>query len=329
MVKNNKCLIVIIAFLCFWVNTINAQQQKQLTQNTFNILSYNPAFAGHVEAINVSATLRSQWTGFGKITEKDETTGATTSTSASPTLYMLNGDMYIRAIRGGIGLTISNDQIGLYNNINVNLGYAYQHEFAGGGKLGIGAQVKFDNIVLDTGGLVLGEEGDPLIGQMTSTGNDFIVDCNFGIYYSKPNSFFGGISAINLIESQGYNTLFKEKRSFNVHGGYTFRFPASPKFKITPSALIKTDFATFQVDINAIMTMENKFWFGVNYRISDGLGLIAGLMWKDFRLGYSYDIPMSKLALGNNWGSHEVVFSYSFKFEREKGRLTQKNTRYL
>jgi hypothetical protein len=35
------------------------------------------------------------------------------------------------------------------------------------------------------------------------------------------------------------------------------------------------------------------------------------------------------MALGGSWGSHEVVLSYSFKFEREKGRTTQRNTRYL
>ncbi|MDR2084806.1 MAG: PorP/SprF family type IX secretion system membrane protein [Bacteroidales bacterium] len=329
MVKINKYFLVTIVFLCAFSGFVRAQQQRQLTQNTFNTLSYNPAYAGHRDAINFTGTFRSQWTGFGKETEYDEGGIKTGTTSASPMMYMISADMPIKAIAGGIGLNICGDYIGLFKNISVELGYAFQHTFSNGGKLGIGAQVKFDNIVLDTGGLNWGEPGDPLGGEMTSSGNDFMVDCNFGVYYSKPNSIFWGVSVYNIVQSQGYNTLYKEKRSFNVHGGYTFRFPANPKIKIIPSVLLKTDISSFQIDLNAIMSIQDKFWFGANYRLNDGLGVIVGITWKDFQVGYSYDIPMSRLALGGNWGSHEVVFAYSFKFEREKGRLTQKNTRYL
>ncbi|MCK9302225.1 MAG: type IX secretion system membrane protein PorP/SprF [Bacteroidales bacterium] len=324
-----KKYIVVFSILCALFIDANAQQQIQLTQNIFNILSYNPGYAGSQNSINAIGTFRNQWTGFGRTETVGEDGSTTKSKALSPRLYMISLDAPVRALRGGLGLTITSDKIGAFENIAVNLGYAYQRELANGGNLGIGAQVRFDNVVLNAGDLIWGDEGDPIESEMLSSGNDFIVDCNFGVFYSKPNSFFGGVSAYNLVGTQGKNTLYKEKRSFNVHGGYQYRIPSNPKIKIIPSALIKTDLSSFQVDLNALLMYKDKFWGGLNYRINDGLGILLGLVWKDFMLGYSYDITMSSMALGGSWGSHEVVLSYSFKFEREKGRTTQRNTRYL
>ena len=325
----SRLALLISVFLCI-ATGLQAQQQVELTQNLFNILSYNPGYAGHRNAISATGTFRRQWVGFGSTKEVVNSDGTTEkATTASPMTVIGSVDAFIRPLHGGVGLSVTNDQIGLFNNTLVNLGYAYQINFAGGGRMGIGAQVQFENIVLDQSGLIWGDEGDPIAGQMANEGNDFMVDCNFGIYYSKPNSFFGGISAYNLVATQGKSTLYKNVRSFNVHGGYEIRFPANPTFKLVPSVLVKTDLASFQVDAGVLAYFKNMFWLGANYRINDGLGIIAGMMWKDFLLGYSYDITMSKMALGGSWGSHEVVLSYSFKFERDKGKITQKNTRYL
>ena len=347
MVKNKKYFLVVMMVLCMCARVANAQQQMQLTQYTFNTLSYNPGYAGHRYGINLTGTFRNQWTGFGKTVTEDDpnssttggngsgllpngqgtSTNSSTKTTAAPMMYMVSADMPIRVLKGGIGLNICGENIGLNKNIFVDLGYAYQHDFAGGGKLGIGAQVRFANLVLSIQDFIPGTEGDWLLQQMEE--NDFLVDCNFGVYYSKPNSFFWGISALNLIETQGRSTMIKGVRSYNAYGGYDLRFPANPKIKLTPSILVKTDLATFQIDASAILSIQDRYWFGANYRINEGLGIILGLSFLDFQLGYSYDIPMSSLTIGGSWGSHEVVLRYSFKLEREKGKITQKNTRYL
>ncbi len=302
-------------------------------------MSYNPGYIGHKDAVNVVGTFRNQWTGFSipnTTTTNGTTTGETNTTnntdpkndklSIAPNSYMVSADSPINALRGGIGLNIVSDKIGAFNNITLNLGYAYQKVLANGGKLGIGAQLKLDNIVLDVGALNPAID-DPLIGQMEE--NDFMADANIGVFYSKPNSFFGGFSVINICETKGKSTFYQEQRSFNLHGGYEFRFPSYPTIKFTPSALLKTDFASFQVDINAMLTVRDKFWGGLNYRLNDGLGVIFGLAWKDFFASFSYDIPMSRLIRGGNFGSFEFVVGYSFKFHSNKGKKTQKNTRYL
>ena len=92
---------------------------------------------------------------------------------------------------------------------------------------------------------------------------------------------------------------------------------------------MKTDLSGVQVDFNGLVKYRDKFWGGVNYRFGDGLGLLFGLWWKDFKLGYSYDISTSKVSIGGSMGSHEVMLGYCFKFEFDRGLRTLRNTRYL
>ena len=53
-----------------------AQQDPQFSQNMFNKLYVNPAFAGSSEAICLHALYRSQWVGFGDGTPKTFVFGA-------------------------------------------------------------------------------------------------------------------------------------------------------------------------------------------------------------------------------------------------------------
>ena len=323
-----------------------SQQQTQLTQYTFNTYLYNPAYAGYVDAVSIVGTFRNQYLGLRLApdgTLPDANTDGTNPTDItsglfdkndinkgepiSPILYTISATMPINALKGGIGVSIINDRIGAFNNVNLNIGYAYHKTFSNGGKLAVGAQVKLDNIVIDKGKLQFPNEGDPLIGRMDK--NDFLVDANFGVYYSQPNSLFAGLSVLNVIGAKGRSTMFTEQRSFNLHGGYQLQLPSYPTIKIVPSFWLKTDMKTFQVDLSALATFKDKFWGGLNYRFDEGLGLIFGLSWKDFFASFSYDIPMSRIVRAPSFGNVEVLAGYSFKFDRNKNRKTQKNTRYL
>ena len=333
MNKKANCIILFCALLLTHSIVVKSQQQIQLTQNIFNILSYNPGYIGSRDAVNITGTFRNQWIGFKQTSISSSTSSSDNNTSSSnssttiaPSLYMISADLPIRMLKGGIGVNIVSDKIGAFNNITMNIGYAYQRVLLNGGKLGIGIELKLDNIVLDKSSLKPKEE-DPLINNMEK--NDFMADANIGVYYAIPNSYFAGFSIYNILQSQGKSTFYQEKRSYNLHGGYEWRLPAYPTIKFIPSVLIKTDFSSYQIDINALLKYKNKYWGGLNYRINDGLGIIFGLAWKDFYGSFSYDIPMSKLALGGSWGSFEAVLGYSFKFGMNKGKSTQKNTRYL
>ncbi|PID94197.1 MAG: hypothetical protein CSA95_03940 [Bacteroidetes bacterium] len=311
------CKIVSILLLVSYMWGAQAQQEPHFTQHMFSKLNYNPGYAGLRNAICATGIMRQQWVGFTDM--EGEKIG--------PKTYSLSIDMPVKIMHGGIGINVLQDQIGFFTQTNVDLGYAY-HTIVGAGDLSIGAQLMFFNSMVDFSKFKPLDE-DPLLRIRSGEESDMIFDGNLGVYYRVPDEYWLGVSVQNLFQSAGQNTLFKLSRAYYVAGGYQLSFPTRPFIKVEPSVVCKTDLAAVQVDFNALLRYRDRFWGGVNYRFGDGVGLLFGLWWKDFKLGYSYDITTSKLNLGGSMGSHEVMLGYCFKFEVDRGIRTLRNTRHL
>ena len=90
------------------------QKTTLITQYMFNNMAFNPAYAGASEGINVTALIREQWIGF-----KDGD-----GNKVAPETMFLTADMPLKFLHGGIGLSIMQDKLGFFRNINMKLGYA-------------------------------------------------------------------------------------------------------------------------------------------------------------------------------------------------------------
>ncbi len=310
-----------------------AQQDVQFTQYMHNRIFYNPGVAGSGGAICLTAIHRSQWVGF----------------EGAPTTQNVSANIPIKAIRGGLGVNITNDQLGFFQNISAGIGYAYQAQLSNG-TLGFGLMAHlYSNAVnnalwrpVDPGqfGFPSGAT-DPSIAATDASG--LLFDLSFGVYYES-NNIWAGISSTRLMETNtdvdnypsqllGNNVgaaLFTNARHYYVMGGYNWAIP-STNWELRPSTLIKLDFlASPQADVNITGVYNNRFWGGVTYRLTDAIGLNVGYeFFQGFRGGYSYDIPISPLATSAG-GSHEIFLTYCFKVEippREKG--SYKNPRFL
>jgi type IX secretion system PorP/SprF family membrane protein len=315
------CLLLFIAS--------KAQQEPQFTQNMFNILTYNPGFAGMNNGICISGIIRQQWAGF-----KDAD-----GNKVGPETFLLNVHSPIRVIHGGIGGVIMQDKIGFSRTINLKFGYSY-HANIGTGKLGIGAMVGFFNRYTDFSKLEPAEP-DPLLDQLQGEESEMLIDFSLGLFYNVPNEYYLGLSVQQIAATDGkelashsdstgsyvLNTTLD--RTFFLNGGYSFVFPSNPAFTLDPSVLIKTDFASTQLDVAALVKYNQKFWGGLNYRLEDAVSVIVGLEFKNFKLSYAYDITTSKMGLSRTGGSHEIFLNYCFKIQAEKGRRSYKNTRFL
>ena len=84
-----------------------------------------------------------------------------------------------------------------------------------------------------------------------------------------------------------------------------------------------------RLDVDAILRYKEVFWGGVGYRLGESIIILLGVQYKDFRIGYSYDISLNVLGLPIYGGTHEIMLNYRFKLELEKGRKSYKNTRFL
>jgi len=318
----NVLPVLIILWSAFLAN---AQQEPNFSQYMFYGLTFNPGVAGNENAICATGANRIQWTGFGKEDGQQ----------VAPRTYFVAASMPIKLLKGGVGLMIMQDALGYEKTIGVKFGYAYQRN-VGIGKLGIGAQIEFNNKSIDFGKLKPAVE-DPLLTQLTSNESDMLIDFSLGLFYRVPESFYIGVSGLHLvqtkgkplIESEGASLSLKLDRTFFVTGGYEYTFPGNPDFQLIPSAILETNLSKFRLDVNATVRFKELVWLGAGYRLNESIIVLLGLQYKDVRVGYSYDINVSKLNLPVFGGTHEIMLNYCFKLEFDRGRKSYKNTRFL
>ncbi len=301
----------LIGFILVTISSLSlyGQQEAQFSQNMFNLMALNPGYAGANDAICATSLFRQQWTGF------QDPDGSRTS----PQTILLSLDAPIRLLGGGLGLTISQDEIGFEKNLGVKLSYAY-HLPIGMGRLQIGAQASFLDKSIDFTKFKPLQTGDPLLmGQGQS---NITTDFAFGAYYQVPGRYYAGIASTQLseatIEDQVSTSAFALKRHYFIMGGYSFMLPSNPSFVIKPSVLIKTDFAAAQYDVNGLVEYNSRFWGGLSYRVQDAVVIILGFVpvprtIPGLKIGYSYDLTTSPLgAEGRSSGSHEIMLNYCF-----------------
>lgn len=292
-----------------------AQKSPQFSQYMEYQSAINPAAVGIDELMSVGGVYRLQWVGFDDAPKN--------------LFFSLNYPFRIGDTKHGVGLIFSSDDIGLFKNQSVLLQYSYKFSLPKTkGELSLGLNVGFINQKFDkdgvdlTGGdgeLMEGDEyhqsTDPFIEGFTAEEySDVTFDASFGCMYRSEN-YYIGLSALHLnapkIDMGSEKYMMYVPRTYHLLGGYTFK-THNPEWTVTPSAQFKTDFSTWQADVTGLLEYSKRIRGGISYRFGDsfiflfGIDIIQGL-----QLGYSYDLPTSKMI--RSGGSHEVSLRYCFK----------------
>ncbi|NPA37758.1 MAG: type IX secretion system membrane protein PorP/SprF [Chlorobi bacterium] len=301
---------------------VKGQFDAQFSQNMFNQLATNPGFAGSSGMINLTTLNRQQWVGF----------------EGAPKTTVFGADAAINLFKseGGVGLMFMNDEIGPFKNIIINMSYAYRIEMENA-SLGLGLSVGMINQTLDgttldplsgTDGNTYHSTDDPAIPQNKVTDN--ALDVGFGAFYES-TKYYVGFSVNHLNKPSPdfdgeFQTYFKQ--TVFINGGYRYKMKKHPVV-LVPSLYVKTDFAALQVDVNMNAYIKDKYWAGLTYRHQDAIVILAGIeLLNGLKLGYSYDITLSKL-FNYSSGSHEIMLGYSFDLSFEKRTKRYKSVRYL
>lgn len=323
--KALQLILLPVLFILWQPFVILGQQEPNFSQYMFYGLIQNPAVAGNDNAVSITGANRIQWTGFGKEDGQQ----------VAPRTYFVAADMPIKILKGGVGLVISQDALGYEKTTAVKIGYAYQRKM-GFGKLGLGTQIEFNNKAIDFGKLKPAGD-DPLLNQLTANESDMLIDFSLGVFYRVPETYYIGVSGLHLVqtkgkplvETSGGSLRMKLDRTFLITGGYIVNFTRNPNLQFVPSAIIQSNLSTLRFDVNATLKYKEVFWGGLGYRLGESVIVLLGVQYKDFRIGYSYDICVNKLALPVFGGTHEIMLNYRFKLELDKGRNSYKNTRFL
>lgn len=297
-----------IAVLALSLQQAAAQQDPQFTQFMFNKLWVNPGAAGANDAICANFLGRNQWMGF----------------EGHPQTFMLSADMPISSINSGVGLTFYQDKLGEISTTAVKAAYAYRLKL-GTGRLGLGLDVGYlgKSVGMNLNPLTPDPTVAAIAGQRAGS-----FDMSFGAFYSNQKLYFG-LSATHLTgqDFKFGSSSIAAAQHFWAQGGYNWAI--SPSFELRPSFVIKTDFASAQVDVNVTAVISNRFWAGLSYRLQDAVAINIGVdIWKGLRLGLAYDLTTSKINKYSS-GTAEIYLGYCFKMEKPAIKTKYFNARNL
>ena len=229
----------------------------------------------------------------------------------------------------GAGVSLLNDQIGLFTHQRIALQYAYKHKLFGG-TISVGAQFGFVNEQFDGSKVDLGEAGDPAFATSDVNGNS--MDLAAGLYYTH-GRWYAGISAQHLtspLVELGETNELQIDPTFYLTGGYNIKL-RSPFVTIPTSVLVRTDGKAYRADVTArvVYTNDKKMMYaGVSYSPTNSVTAVIGGMFHGINLSYSYEMYTSALSIGN--GSHELTVGYQTNLNLfKKGKNKHKSVRIL
>ncbi len=283
--------LISIGWLLLGINLpIMAQQDAVMSQYMFNQLVFNPSYAGINDVTNLSVNLRSQWSHL----------------PGSPNSQFFSGSTSIIGGKVGLGAVLINDKIGVNQNTQVNVSYAYKIQFADK-TFSFGLQTGILTAKITDTGLNLKVPDDPFFQAATESA----TKVNFGAGVSlMSDSYFIGISVPRLMntnfESKNINLTYQ--RHFYVAGAYIFQ--VSPTLKLKPMVLLKAvKGAPVSVDVNASLLLMNKLWVGAFTNNFSSLGgMVQFELLNAYKIGYSYETQGKNLT-GNGLPTHEIMLS--------------------
>jgi type IX secretion system PorP/SprF family membrane protein len=313
-----KKLNIAFLFLVLFLQPVLSQQDPLSSQYMFNMLTFNPGFAGTSGMICANALNRQQWVGF--------------KGAPSTTVFNISAPVSPFGVKSGVGILVESDNVGFDKNINLSGSYSY-HADLGTGKLGIGISLgMYNTTIAPTWSIPLGDEhtpvsGDPLIPENKESYVAF--DAGLGLFY-KADKYYASLSVTHINQpkikfTKGTPYL---SRHYYLTGGYTLQLP-NPSLELIPSLFAFSDGKVVQFTITSLVRYNKKVWGGVSYRAGDALIGIVGLeLFNGIRLGYSYDFTISDMGK-NSSGSHEFMINYCFDLGLGKSPMKYKSIRFL
>jgi len=305
-------------FLCLWALAGRAQDQ-QFTQFYAAPTAVSPAFAGASVQSRVSMQYRNQWSGIpggfnaGNITF----------------------DQFMPNINSGIGMLVSYDQAGsgALRSSTVAVQYAYEARIKRNWFFRPALQFGYGQKSIDFEKLTfydqLIREGDVASLEAGTVRPVNYYDLGAGLLTYSPKFWFG-ISGfhnnkpdVSLYDSQKSPLA----RKISAHGGYRIRLKGNSLRKLDHYMVIAANYLSQQQFDQLAMGFYYEFspmilglWYrglpmksnSYGYANHDALAFVLGFQAGNYKVGYSYDVTISRLGIANSSGSHEISLVYQW-----------------
>jgi type IX secretion system PorP/SprF family membrane protein len=283
-------------------------QDPTFTQFYANPLYLNPAFAGSNKCPRISMNYRNEWPNL----------------SGNYITYSTSYDKYVKNIKGGLGLLATYDQQGKGTISTSMLGLIYSYHLKINRKFTLlfGARAAYYQKTLDVTKLTFGDMIDPRKGFIYNTGDVLqnasrqFFNASMGVVGFSKN-FYAGLAVHHLNqpnESMITNGSSPQKMRITAHAGATIALVKGARgtksTSLMPNIIFQYQQGFMEMNIGTYVKYGN-LTFGAWFRNKDAFILSLGIQTKSFRVGYSYDITVSKLNNGTSYGSHEVSMGFN------------------
>ena len=298
-------LFLVIVTLVF-ARASYAQQDPMYTQYMENLMTINPAYAGSKDLLSMMVVSRNQWV----------------SMADAPVTRTFAIHSPVTNTNMGLGLSFLSDQIWPIKQTGMYVDYSYILKFSNRRNLALGLKAGVNFYEAGIAGLQTNEPGDPVFAN--DINRNFLPNLGVGAFFHT-DRYYLGLSVPKLIKNsinkngiatEQYN---KEEVHLFFMAGYVFDVNRIVKFK--PSVLTKFVMnAPVSFDLNGTFLFYDRLWLGAMYRLGDSFGGLFQLqVTNQVKIGYSYDLSISKLSAYNR-GTHEIMVNFDFNFGRDKVR---------
>ncbi len=321
----------ISTFLILLSSFMMMGQDPQFTQFYASPLFLNPAFTGLTYEHRFSINGRNQWPGI----KQAYSTG------------MVAYDYNASNLNSGLGGFILYDRAGTSNLVTQQEGFnfAYRIKINKYSEFRMGLMMAMTQKKLDYTNLIFNDQlaagaGSGPSKDALSAEKVNYMDMGCGVLYNSTNYWIGASTKhINQPNASMVGNTDALPVYVSVHGGYRYIISArgSGRTKleefVSASFLYRHEQKYDQFDIGAYyfkQFLNLGIWYRglpfkhykLGYPNRETIALLVGLEIpdKNFRIGYSYDITVSRLGLNNSKGAHEISMVYEIAKKRKRNK---------
>ncbi|HCW06673.1 MAG TPA: hypothetical protein DGG95_04825 [Cytophagales bacterium] len=318
-----RIFLMVFFFTGFAVH-LSAQQDPQFTQYMLNSIFYNPGFSGAEGVTKFTALHRSQWLGYAP----------TNYGGSAPTTQLITFSTPINKINSGVGAYITHDNLGPFNNLEIQPSFAY-HLGVKNSKLSFGVRPGIYAQTVDFGMYRALDPNDPKLTDSNGQPKQGSVtqvrpDLGFGVFWRKEKFYLG--ASFDHLTHATFDFGLSQKNALKTHtyitGGYIYEVNFDLKFHF--STLIQSDFVKTSFNLAAMAYLKDMMWGGLSFRQGESASLLLGYSFlkdKSLKLGYSLDYVIKDQA-AKQATSHEVMLIYELPAVSGPGKKVVRTPRY-
>lgn len=289
--------ILFFAGLIFSMKAL-PQSDISMSTNWYNRANYNPATITRDDYLYLFANARQQWIGV----------------KGSPTTINIQGSQYFHDKQSAVGFSMTGDNIGLTQSINLIASYAYRINYERFRWISMGLSAGFFMSTVKSSLYEAETIYDPTISYERET--ILRPDVNIGFEYQTKH-FIYSLSATHLLSIGKSDALLLNsnhrycsviyKNTKPVFFNYNFGLQLVNRQNILiveANGCIRIKFLT-----GLISGPREIFEFGTTLRTSRQMTILAGInITSDCKVGYAYNQSFIPGYYGNI--THEIMFEY-------------------